>query len=172
MRKMREQEYLIRGLNNMCSNIKNISKMAEIGSYIGESTEIFAQNFSDSTIHCIDPWQSGYDQLDLASLDMDNVEFEFDRRMKQYSNIVKIKKTSVDASVNFENEYFDFVYIDANHTYNAVKEDIQTWLPKIKINGYIGFHDYDNPDVRRAITESFGYAQIVFEDQSVFFIKK
>ena len=86
MRKLREQEYLIRGLNNMCSNIKNISKMAEIGSYIGESTEIFAQNFSNSIIHCVDPWQSGYDQLDLASLDMDNVEFEFDFSVKPFQS--------------------------------------------------------------------------------------
>ncbi len=172
MRKMREQEYLIRGLNNMCSNIKNISKMAEIGSYIGESTEVFAQNFSNSIIHCVDPWQPGYDTNDFASIDMDSVESEFDKRMKRYDNIVKIKKTSVDASFDYENGYFDFVYIDANHTYNAVREDIEKWLPKIKNNGYIGFHDYDNPDVRRAVTEKFGNAEHHFEDQSVFYIIK
>jgi predicted O-methyltransferase YrrM len=169
MRKLREQDYLIRGLNNMCLNIKNISKMVEVGSYIGESTEVFAQNFSNSIIYCVDPWQSGYDTYDNASIDMDGVEDEFDKKMKKYNNIFKIKKTSIEASYDFENNSLDFVYIDANHTYQSVATDIEIWLPKIKKEGYIGFHDYDNLDVKRAINERLGEAEYCFEDQSVFF---
>jgi predicted O-methyltransferase YrrM len=169
MRKLREQEYLIQGLNDMCLNIKNISKMVEIGSYIGESTEIFAQNYPNSIIYCVDPWQSGYDTNDLASMDMGGVEDEFDKRMEKYNNVFKIKKTSIEASYDFENNYLDFIYIDANHTYESVVKDIEVWLPKIKKDGYIGFHDYDNSEVKRAINEKLGEAEYWFEDQSVFF---
>ncbi|MBT5491708.1 class I SAM-dependent methyltransferase, partial [bacterium] len=36
----------------------------------------------------------------------------------------------------------DFIYIDANHTYESAKEDIQLWYPKIKVGGMISGHDY------------------------------
>ena len=36
----------------------------------------------------------------------------------------------------------DFCYIDADHSYDSVKNDLDIWLPKIKINGIICGHDY------------------------------
>jgi predicted O-methyltransferase YrrM len=41
-----------------------------------------------------------------------------------------------------EDKSLDFVYIDANHTYQAVKEDIRLWYPKVKSGGLIMGHDY------------------------------
>lgn len=71
---------------------------------------------------------------------------------------------SVDAAKNFADGSLDFVYIDANHSYAFVKEDILAWLPKIKKGGIIGGHDYDWTDkdfndelaVKRAVDEIFG----------------
>ena len=64
----------------------------------------------------------------------------------------------------FAPESVDFVYIDANHSYTYVRDDIQTWLPKVKKGGIIGGHDYDWSDaefgdelaVKRAVDEAFG----------------
>ena len=42
----------------------------------------------------------------------------------------------------------DVVFIDADHSYEGAKEDIQNWLPKVKKGGWIGGHDYLNPDPR------------------------
>lgn len=42
-------------------------------------------------------------------------------------------------------EPLDFVYIDADHSYQGVKQDIENWLPHIKEGGLIGGHDYNNP---------------------------
>ena len=39
-------------------------------------------------------------------------------------------------------EYFDLVYIDADHTYESVKDDIAAWFPKVKPGGWITGHDY------------------------------
>ena len=53
-----------------------------------------------------------------------------------------IKSFSVPAALLFDNEFFDWVYIDANHAYEAVKADLEAWWPKIKKGGFIAGHDY------------------------------
>ncbi len=61
-----------------------------------------------------------------------------------YNKIIFVHQPSDLASTLFEDNYFDFIYIDANHTYEFVKNDINLWWKKIKINGYISGHDYFN----------------------------
>lgn len=53
----------------------------------------------------------------------------------------------------------DFVFIDAGHGYEAVKDDIARWKWKVRKNGWVMGHDYDpvrNPGVVRAVDEAFG----------------
>jgi len=143
--------------------------MAEIGSYSGDSTEIFAKACNE--IYCIDPWQNGYDPLDAAShlYPMHLVEKQFDSLMELYPNIQKFKMKSDVAVKLFNDEYFDFVYVDGNHSYESVKEDIKAWLPKIKSNGWIAGHDYKNrhhPLVEKAVNETIGIPDQTFRDTS------
>jgi disulfide oxidoreductase YuzD len=42
----------------------------------------------------------------------------------------------------FPDNYFDFVYIDANHTWQGITNDIHDWWPKVKLGGYLCGHDY------------------------------
>ena len=158
-----------RGLRNLVQFLhhryENGFVMVEIGSYAGESTEIFAQHASK--IYAVDPWVSGYDPNDIASnSDMILAEKEFDHRMQKYANIKKLKMTSAEAINSFEDQSVDIVYIDGNHTYDAVKFDIQSWLPKIKLNGMVAGHDYYHKGVNRAIHYTIGKPDLVFEDKS------
>jgi len=85
-----------------------------------------------------------------------------------------IIEPSLIACNRFEPESVDFVYIDANHSYRFVKEDILAWLPKVKKGGVIGGHDMDWRDeaqndeysVRRAVEEIF--KQEVCHDKKLF----
>jgi predicted O-methyltransferase YrrM len=78
------------GLIEMCEDVKiHLNKdkitIVEIGSYMGESAEIFAQQFPNATIYCVDPFANGYDESDIASTaDYLDVEQQFDLRIKQY----------------------------------------------------------------------------------------
>jgi hypothetical protein len=45
---------------------------------------------------------------------------------------------------NYENNFFDFVYIDSEHTYEPTKRDIAQWWPKVKVGGVFAGHDYKN----------------------------
>lgn len=169
---IRKAKYAKSGLQDLCNLVKSILPdsiiMAEIGSYVGDSTEIFANNFS--VVYSIDPWKNGYDDSDGASKsDMKAVEAQFDSLVKKYSNILKNKKSSLEFVETVENEFFDFVYIDGNHQYEAVRQDIAAWLPKVKSGGFIGGHDWKNaphPGVEKAVREMIGEPDHTFLDTS------
>lgn len=77
-------------------------------------------------------------------------------KFKNNNNIEIIRKLSVEASKQFEDNYFDWVYIDAFHDYLSVKEDCESWCPKIGGGGYLCGHDYvdpTKPDVLKAVNE-------------------
>jgi hypothetical protein len=69
------------------------------------------------------------------------------------SRSIMMKATSVEAAPAITDEYLDLVFIDAQHTYEACKEDIETWLPKVRKGGFITRHDYRWDGVNRAVQE-------------------
>lgn len=160
------------GLLDLIEEIKSktdVSEMimVEIGSYQGESTEMFAQA-GFKKITAVDPW---IDEGETTTYGVPyaNVEHAFDNRTEAYSQIEKIKDFSVNAANQFEDNSLDFVYIDGLHTYEAVKEDIEAWLPKIKLTGFIGGHDAAGrwgKRIKPAVDEKFGKNWKLFQDTS------
>jgi hypothetical protein len=65
-------------------------------------------------------------------------------KFKNNSNIELIKNLSWDGLNSLENDSLDYIYIDADHSYESVKKDISVALKKIKLNGIIQFNDYTN----------------------------
>ena len=63
---------------------------------------------------------------------------------------------SVEAAKGIRDESLDFVFIDADHSYEGCLADILAWTPKIKIGGMIAGHDFNDrwPGVQRAVKET------------------
>ena len=79
-------------------------------------------------------------------------------RLKQYMDrTAYILKLSVEAALEVDDRSVDYVFIDAEHTYGGVKEDIEAWLPKIKNGGLLLGHDFSARfrGVKRAAIERF-----------------
>lgn len=77
-----------------------------------------------------------------------------------------IKSDSMTAVKNYQDRSLDFVFIDANHSYDCVVADIKAWLPKIKHFGVLAGHDYGwCEDVRRAVHEILGDGVGKYEDK-------
>jgi predicted O-methyltransferase YrrM len=126
-------------------------KMIEIGSYIGESANIFSLFFGD--VHCVDP----HEDPETKKIFLKNTT---GREIFLHSG------RGDDVCCEFKDGEYGFVYIDAVHDYEHVKQDIKNYLPKVKAGGYIGGHDYDNEGVRLAVVEEIGEPDFGFEDTS------
>ena len=69
---------------------------------------------------------------------------------------IPVRMPSLEAAPHFQNEFFDVVFIDANHTYEEVRKDVLAWLPKVKKGGTLCGHDGSDPNVVRALNETLG----------------
>jgi hypothetical protein len=97
---------------------------------------------------CIDPYLPGPD------LGWDMAEVIFSSACKRLSpfNAEIIKKTSAHAAAEDVPKWsLDFVYIDGDHSFNEVMQDIIVWSARVRPGGIVAGHDYDNSDVRQAI---------------------
>ena len=147
-------------LNTILPMVKNGSKIkiAEIGVYQGRGTSIW------NTILINDGVEYEYRAIDHfeGSAEHNKSINYYERTLNNLSpileNVTIIKNDSVLESKNYDNEYFDIVYIDASHEYEYVIEDIKHWLPKVKKGGIICGDDYTPAwsGVMRAVNEFFG----------------
>ncbi len=144
---------------------------AEIGVMGGHMTlKVLDLIPSIKTYYAIDPWQWYPTYKDSLAECSDTEHFNnqekmdekfklFKKRIEKYRNKVKILRMfSNEAAGHIKDRSLDFVFIDGNHSYEYVKEDIQLYLPKVKKNGLIGGHDYDYPGiegVKKAVDEFF-----------------
>lgn len=66
--------------------------------------------------------------------------------------------STAEAARHVADGWADFVFIDAAHSYQAVKGDIEAWRPKVREGGWFGGHDYHSAHagVIRAVDEAFG----------------
>ena len=65
------------------------------------------------------------------------------------------------AHLCYDDAYFDFIYIDADHRYESTKADLTNWFPKLRKGGVIAGHDYVNKICRNG--DTFGVIQAVSE---------
>lgn len=75
-----------------------------------------------------------------------------------------IRKSSVEASALFQNNSLDCIFIDGDHRYEAVMEDLRAWFPKLKPRGVLCGDDYWQPQVAKAVEDYFS-----LENKRVFF---
>jgi predicted O-methyltransferase YrrM len=115
---------------------------AEIGVYDGYFSEELCKHIPGLKLYAIDSWQTyknykiGYTDIQLALAYRITHE-----RLEKYDTEI-IKAFSMDAVKDFKDNSLDFVYIDGNHEYSHVKEDIEMWTPKVRKGGVVSGHDY------------------------------
>lgn len=82
---------------------------------------------------------------------------------KQKFNVQLIKDYSLNAVNMFEDGYFDYIYIDADHRYKTVKQDIGVWWKKVKRGGILAGHDYSHSKNKALRAKGFGVKKAVRE---------
>ena len=115
---------------------------AEIGVEQGIFSEIICQNDNVKKLYSIDAWKAYREYRDHTRQSKLDGFYEISKKRLESYNCEIIRKFSEDAVTDFMDDSFDFVYIDANHDYKHVYQDICLWIKKVKSGGIISGHDY------------------------------
>lgn len=118
-------------------------RIVELGTHTGNSYCAFCQAVKEQKLNtrcfAIDTWkgdpQAGYYGNDVY----EELSKYHDPNYGEFSRL--IRSTFDDAASGFDDHSVDLLHIDGLHTYDAVKHDFETWLPKVKIGGIVMFHD-------------------------------
>jgi predicted O-methyltransferase YrrM len=160
----------------MVHHFKNNSHFVEIGSWRGRSASYMGVEIVNSGYNikfdCIDTWEGSIEHENHYLVKESKLWDEFNKNIEPVKDIITpIKMDSIEASKLYEDYSLDFIFIDAGHDYKDVVMDIINWVPKLKINGIIGGHDYLSKDntkccigVNRAVDEIFDKNEIIVRD--------
>lgn len=107
---------------------------AEIGVERGNFSKLILDSYKGN-LFSVDMW---------ANEEIYNTALETLKTTISSGRSMIMKMPSLDAANDFEDESLDFVYIDADHDYAAVKADLEAWFPKIRHGGLVAGHDYLN----------------------------
>jgi predicted O-methyltransferase YrrM len=159
------------------SQLPENSKMIEVGSWLGRSISYFAveskiQN-KNIDCYCVDIWEP-YSEITNHSVFENGGAYQtfLSNTNKVKDMITPIKGESINISKDFDDSYFDFIFIDAAHDYDNVYNDIKHWLPKLKSNSIIGGHDYYNTnEVAMAVNDFFGVSNIKVNGPCWYYVK-
>jgi len=113
---------------------------AEVGVYAASNAFSILTNLHLKRLYLVDSYVP-YCDGDGTAVYPERKFAQAKAKLKRFSNVKWIKEKSAQAALKIQ-EPLDFAYIDANHSYNAVKQDIQAFYPLIREGGVLGGHDF------------------------------
>lgn len=143
-------------------------RIIEVGAWLGRSTLVMAKATS-GTVWSVDTWQGTpgdpgqHTKLYAETIERLDPYRTFCRNLRpeiKVGKVIPVRMDSVDGAAHLMEKHgprsFDFVFIDADHTYNGCAGDIEAYLPLMKRGGTMAGHDFHWPGVAQAVTEEFG----------------
>lgn len=121
----------------------------EIGTDQGEYAEVLLESNPSLHLVCVDPWKAEAYEKGYQPESNEKQEY-FDKRYQEtldrllpYQNRVGFKKmTSMEALDGIPDNSLDFVYIDGNHDFLNVTQDLYYWTKKVRSGGIVSGHDF------------------------------
>lgn len=144
----------------------NRAIFVEVGSWLGKSTAYMAEEikrrYKKVKLVAVDTWKgtSHEEHQQHAVRDAGGDLFHVWQKNMSRAGVLPfvqpMQMPSVEAAARFPDRSVDFIFIDADHAYDAVKADIRAWRPKLKAGGVIAGHDFHQWEgVKRAVEEEF-----------------
>lgn len=143
--------------------------VAEIGVAKGKFSRKIAFRSRPRHLSLIDPWRHQSEDEWISShnieqLAQDRKHARVTRYFRRIAPLLRMKVNivrnySVEASRDFDDNSLDWVYIDGNHSHEAVRADLNCWAPKVVDDGFILGHDFARHT--GAVRSEFGVVEAV-----------
>ena len=121
----------------------------EIGVQRGFFSQHILRYWRGERLNCVDPWrefpQEEYDEPkdNVPQIQHDAFYRETLTRLKPFGNRARVHRTTSEKAASLiDANSLDFVFIDAQHHYEAVLADMNTWFPKLRPGGLMAGHDW------------------------------
>jgi hypothetical protein len=128
-------------VHDLISEIKP-SNIVELGVHKGDSLFSMAQSCNDlnckTTLYGIDHWKG---DSQAGKVDDEIFSNVFNISKNYFKNVTLIKSSFDDALKSFDDDSLDIIHIDGYHSYEASKNDFESWIPKLKEDGVLLMHD-------------------------------
>jgi hypothetical protein len=174
-------DFMVSFLNNN----QELRVGCEVGVCGGQNIKHILENcMSIKKMYGVDSYsKDNWDMKDFINVEeefgsFDGLYHEVKSCLGQFGNRVElIRKSSKYAALDFNDESLDFVFIDASHEFDDCYNDLISWYPKVKKNGFIIGHDFYNSacmGVTKAVLKYFSIDNIVtyLEPIHIFICKK
>lgn len=128
----------------------------EVGTDHGGYARDICSRFPEVKLYTIDPWTAYTEGDEVKSqAEVDQIYEEAKALLAPFPNCEIIRKTSMEAVKDFAPESIDFVFIDGNHEYEYVLEDITEWSKIVRSGGIVCGHDYKiDPSRKYGVVEA------------------
>ena len=139
--------------SNLLAYFPKNATACELGVALGEFSEHIMQLTTPRKLHLIDPWR----HQDDADYQRDPINGPDEKQEARYASVVQLFASAItagtievhrDLSTNvvsrFPDGYFDWIYVDARHSYDGVLADLTAYAPKVKEDGLIFGDDFSN----------------------------
>jgi hypothetical protein len=146
-------DYIVKALPEKDAHI------VEVGAWKGKSTSYLIVNAinigKNIKIDVVDTWMGSDEDIHKTDSDISKLFDVFTENLKSVENYyTPIRLNSIEASKLYQDYSLDFVFIDASHKKEDVIDDINHWLPKLKIGGVLAGDDLPWQSVRDAVKET------------------
>lgn len=139
------------GLGQFLLDLGLLGEGVEVGCAYGGFSERILEQWPGK-LHLVDPWirqdPAVYREITNHTVDWNGWYENAKRLMARFGPRAELHRMfSVEGAKLFPDNSLDFVYLDGNHSLEAVTEDLESWVPKIKSGGLVSGHDYGNQTV-------------------------
>lgn len=143
-------------------------KIAEVGVFRGGFSKFILEELEPAELHLIDIFEGNVSSGDKNgnNIEDQNLNESYENLKNLYKNNDSVylhKGFSINILNNFNDNYFDIIYLDGDHSYIGIKNDLLISFNKIKNGGYITGHDYDTNNLKTSNNFNFGVKQAVNE---------
>lgn len=114
---------------------------AEIGVCKGRYSKVLCENIPGLKLVAVDSWGNTSGSR-REYHHRKSARKQTSINLAPFDGVTILHKTSMEAVRDIPDESLDFVFIDADHSYQAVKEDVGEWTKKVKLGGIVSGHDY------------------------------
>jgi hypothetical protein len=151
-------------------------KGAEIGVAAGLHAVAILKQLNIELLHLIDFYKPYIDEPWTSPTDFSMLKPDAKINLKPYARRVRWHYAkSAEAAKSIPSDSLEFAYIDANHSYEFVKQDIQNYYLKVKSKGILGGHDYcaECPGVIKAVDEFIAQSRLTLHvEETDWFVEK